>query len=279
MQDLPIGIFDSGIGGLTVAKEIIENLPHESIIYLGDTARVPYGPRDLEEVKTFVFEIVEFLVKQSVKLIIIACNTGTAAGLQAVQTEFDMPIIGVIEPGARGAFQVSASRRIGVVATSGTVQSCAYENAVRYIDAGAQVFSQACPELVDFVERGETEGEHIEKVISWYVNPLKTAKVDTLILGCTHYPLLTEVFGKVMGADVRLISSAKETAREVREILTRRCLLSANMNPVRRYIATAEPDIFRRLGTRFLSHDLGECELVTIEELASNASRLDKSMG
>lgn len=278
MKDLPIGIFDSGVGGLTVTKEIINELPSESIIYLGDTARVPYGPRDIEEVKSFVFEIVEFLAKQSIKLLVIACNTGTAAGLKAVQTEFDFPIIGVIEPGAKGAFQTSASRRIGVVATSGTVQSQAYEDAIHYIDAGAKVFSQACPELVDFVERGETEGPNIAKVVSWYVNPLKNANVDTLILGCTHYPLLKDVFAQAMGPDVALISSATETAREVKEILARRNLLSANDDPTRKYYATDEPEYFSKLGTRFLNHDIGSCELVRVEDLSRDATILNRTI-
>lgn len=277
MKNLPIGIFDSGVGGLTVAGQLFKSLPNENMIYLGDTARVPYGPRDLTEVKNFVFEIVDFLARQEVKLIVIACNTGTAAGLEHVQKAFDIPIIGVIEPGARAAFQASASRRIGVVATAGTVQSRAYENAIHYIDAGANVYSQACPELVDFVERGETQGENLERAISWYVNPLKAAEIDTLILGCTHYPLLTEVFAKVMGTEVTLISSATETAREVREILSRRRLLTDNAEPVRRYIATADPDSFRRLGTRFLRHDIGDCEFIDVQDLSRDSNQMGKT--
>ena len=226
-MDNPIGIFDSGVGGLTVVREIIDQLPEENLIYFGDTLRVPYGPRPLAQVKDLVFEIVEMLIERGVKLIVIACNTGTAAGLVEAQAKYDVPIIGVIEPGARGAVQATRNRRIGVVGTVGTINSGAYSTAVRALDAGVTVYSAPCPKFVDIVEQGMVSDANFLRPKTYnlakaYLTPLLRAQIDTLILGCTHYPLLSALLEKVSGSDTRLISSALETAVEVRMILERR---------------------------------------------------------
>ncbi len=266
MNNLPIGVFDSGVGGLTVASSIMRRLPNERLIYLGDTARVPYGPRDLEEVRGFVLQIVAYLVAQDVKLIVVACNTGTAAGLSAAQERFGVPIIGVIEPGARAAALATRTRRVGVIGTAGTIQSNAYTKALHVFDAGLEIYTRACPEFVDFVESGEVEGSRIEELAHRYLDAFLRSGVDAVILGCTHYPLLTETIGQVMGAGVQLISSADETAREVEEILGRRDHLRQDGRPEHRFIATADPEQFRVLGSRFLGNEIGVVEKVNLSQ-------------
>jgi glutamate racemase len=244
MRDLPIGIFDSGLGGLTVAGEIMRALPHESVVYLGDTARCPYGPRSADEVRSFVLQIGAWLVHRRVKMIVIACNTASAAGLALAQQVFDVPVIGVIEPGARAAVRATANRRVGVIGTVGTVASGAYSTAVRALDAGVTVYSVATPRFVDIVEQGLRMGpgaledwlSHTTDVFVRpsfyemardYLDPLKRNGVDTLVLGCTHFPLLAPAIQQAMGSRVRLISSAEETAREVAETLGMRGDLAA----------------------------------------------------
>jgi len=264
LNDKPIGIFDSGMGGLTVAREIIRALPKEKIIYFGDTARLPYGPRDLEEVRHFVFEIIEFLKTLDVKLVVIACNTGTAAGLRDAQAHFDLPIIGVIEPGARAAVQATVNRKVGVIATQGTINSSEYVKAIHNFDAGVEVYTQACPLLVDFVERGETRGERVKQVVGWYLEPLLKAQIDTLILGCTHYPLLASVIGKVATSRVELISSARETALEVKALLARRGHLRRNSSPAHRFLASGETTQFLKSGRRFLGREIRKVEKVDL---------------
>lgn len=265
VNNKPIGIFDSGVGGLTVARAVLEELPNEHLIYFGDTARVPYGPRDLQEVKGFVFEIVTFLQSQGVKIIVIACNTGTAAGLVDAQRHFNIPIIGVIEPGARGAVQATVNRRVGVIGTKGTIESSAYQKTIQALDAGIEVFGQACPPFVEFAERGETTGQEITNVAQEYLKPLKEAQVDTVILGCTHYPLLTKVIAEVMGEDVKLINSATETAIEVRENLTRRGFLRAeNTLLTHRFIVSGDEKAFLTLSQRFLGRKIEEVEKVSL---------------
>lgn len=265
MNNKPIGIFDSGVGGLTVARAVLEELPNEHLIYFGDTARVPYGPRDLQEVKGFVFEIVKFLQNQGVKIIVIACNTGTAAGLVDAQRHFNIPIIGVIEPGARGAVQATVNRRVGVIGTKGTIESSAYQKTIQALDAGIEVFGQACPPFVEFAERGETTGQEITSLAREYLKSLKEAQVDTVILGCTHYPLLTKVIAQVMGEGVKLINSATETAIEVRENLTRRGFLrEENTPPTHRFIVSGDEKTFLTLSQRFLGRKIEEVEKVSL---------------
>lgn len=272
MKDDPIGIFDSGVGGLTVMSEIVKQLPQENLVYFGDTLRLPYGPRDLKEVRSFIFQIIDYLQTLNVKLVVIACNTGTAAGLAEAQRHFDLPIVGVIEPGARAAVMVTRNRRIGVIGTKGTIASGAYSRAVRSLDAGVTVYSAACPKFVEIVEKGMISDANFFSPKAYttakgYLTPLLRADIDCLILGCTHYPLLKGLLGKVCGDDVVLISSAKETALEVRTILVRRDELSTGRTPVYRFITTGNTEQFRLLGSRFLGQRIGLVEKVGLKNL------------
>lgn len=287
MEYAPIGIFDSGLGGLTVAHEIAAALPDEPIVYLGDTARCPYGPRDLSEVRRFVLEIGSWLQARNVKLLVIACNTATAAGLALAQKAFDVPVIGVVEPGARAAVMATLNRRVGVIGTVGTVESGAYSRAVRALDAGVTVFSAATPHFVDIVEEGlRRDAGAMEDLLAAatevfirpsfyelardYLDPLKRSGIDTLVLGCTHFPLLSTAIGQVMGPRVRLISSAEETAREVAATLDRRGQRApeGSAGP-HRYATTGDPAEFARLGGRIMGERMSEVETVSLEELAS----------
>ena len=275
----PIGVFDSGFGGLTVAREIAKALPQESLIYVGDSARCPYGPRDLSEVDGFVQQIGAWLVAQGVKMIVIACNTATAAGLAHAQRTFPVPVIGVVEPGARAAVHATRNRRVGVIATKGTIDSGAYAKAIRHIDAGITVFSTATPRFVEIAERGIRMAEGpvedytslaskvyirpaFQEIAKEYLEPLRRCEIDTLVLGCTHYPLLKALIGAVVGRDVTLISSAKEAARDVREILDRkRALAPEGTVPVRRFYTTGNDiDEFRSFGGRVFRQPLESVE-------------------
>jgi glutamate racemase len=266
LNNRPIGIFDSGVGGLTVVAAVLEHLPEEDIIYYGDTARFPYGPKDLGDVRGYVFEIAQYLVDQGVKIIVIACNTGTAAGLVDAQRKFDVPIIGVVEPGARGAVLATLNRKVGVIGTEGTIASGTYQRAIEALDAGIKVTAQACPRFVEFAERGETAGGEITAVAEEYLAPLKTNGVDTVILGCTHYPLLAEVIQKAVGPEVTLISSATETAAEVKENLVRRGFLRENGGATHRFIVSGDTTSVKDLVTRFLGRDGESIERVVINE-------------
>ena len=268
-DNAPIGVFDSGFGGLTVAREIAKALPGESIVYVGDSARCPYGPRDLREVDGFVQQIGGWLVSRGVKLIVIACNTATAAGLAHAQRTFDVPVIGVVEPGARAAARTTRNRRVGVIATNGTVESGAYSNAIRAIDAGITVFSTATPRFVEIAEQGIRMAEGpienytslaskvyirpaFQEIAREYLEPLRRCEIDTLVLGCTHFPLLKALIGGVVGRDVTLISSAKEAARDVAEILERRRAFADPAQPPHHEFFTTGYDVaeFRSFGTR-----------------------------
>jgi glutamate racemase len=285
MNDLPIGVFDSGLGGLTVAGEIMRTLPHESVFYVGDTARCPYGPRPQDEVRGFVLQIGAWLAQRRVKMLVVACNTGTAAGLAAAQRTFDVPVIGVVEPGARAAVKSTLNRRIGVIATNGTVESGAYSDAVHALDAGATVFSVATPKFVEIVEQGLHMGPgSLEDVFAEssevfvrpsfyeiardYLDPLKRTGIDTLVLGCTHFPLLAPAIRQVMGTKVRIISSAEETARDVAATLKARRTLAPTGNVARhRFITTGDPEEFARLGTRVLGSRIGKATHLDLAEL------------
>jgi glutamate racemase len=285
MQNLPIGIFDSGLGGLTVAGEIMRALPGESVIYLGDTARCPYGPRDPAEVRSFVLQIGRWLVGHDVKLIVIACNTASAAGLALAQRTFDVPVIGVVEPGARAAVKATVNRRVGVIGTVGTVESGAYSAAVRALDAGVTVFSVATPRFVDVVEQGLRLGPgtledwlaqmtdvfirpSFYEMARDYLDPLKRNGIDTLVLGCTHFPLLAPAIQQVVGPRVRLISSAEETAREVADTLAARGQLAADGAPrFERFATTGDAAEFASLGARVLGRPIAEVEHVPLAHL------------
>lgn len=215
----PIGVFDSGVGGLSVVRQIQKVFPAEDIFYFGDTARVPYGPRPQSQVRDFVLEIVGYLQAQGAKLVVIACNTATVAGLSAAREAFDTPIIGVVEPGARGAVAATRNKRVGVIATEGTIKSQAYPKAIQAIDSSIEVFGQGCPELVLLAERGETDSPVARRAVEGYLNPLLQAGIDTLVLGCTHFPFLRKVISEVAGPDVALVDPAVETVQEIKKII------------------------------------------------------------
>ncbi|MDQ3537515.1 MAG: glutamate racemase [Actinomycetota bacterium] len=253
----PIGVFDSGVGGLTVARALMDLLPDERLVYFGDTARGPYGPRDLDVVRRFTAEIVQWLVAQDTKLVVAACNTATAAALEPSTSGplgFDVPVVGVIRPAVDTAVRATRNGRVGVIGTVGTVESGAYDRAVAEVATDIKVFSQACPRFVELVERGRTTDPEVLEVAADYLGPMVAAGIDTLILGCTHYPLLTGVLTYVMGPGVVLVSSAEETARRVFVDLVDRKAL-AHGEPVRaghRFVASGTPASFAELGARFL---------------------------
>ncbi len=247
-----IGVFDSGVGGLTVVKELIRQLPGENIIYFGDTARVPYGIKSKETVIKFSVENILFLLKQDVKLICIACNTVSSFALPVIKSNFRVPVVGVISPGAREAVYATRNKRIGVIGTKGTIKSRTYEYEIKQLDPAIKITAVACPLFVPFAEEGWLSGEVVLKVARTYLKPLKDAKVDTVILGCTHYPLLKPVIKKAMGNNVALIDSAKQVAIEVREILNAEGLLNKGRGGKQKFYVSDNPEWFRELAERFL---------------------------
>lgn len=261
MSSAPIGIFDSGVGGLTVARAILDQLPNESTIYIGDTARGPYGPRPLAEVRDFALETLDFLVDQGVKALVIACNTASAAMLRDARERYSIPVIEVIQPAVRRAVAATRSGRVGVIGTRATIDSKAYLDAFA---AAPQltIESIACPLFVEFVERGETSGESITKVAREYLAPMIGANIDTLVLGCTHYPLLTGVISYVMGNDVSLVSSAEETAKDLYRVLVENDLLRSDSAkpPTHKFLATGDAQAFELLARRFLGPEVGSVQ-------------------
>jgi glutamate racemase len=261
---LPIGIFDSGVGGLTVFKEVISLLPHEDIIYLGDTARVPYGTRSPQTIIRYSQENTRFLLHQGIKLLVVACNTSSAVSLPALKEEHEIPVIGVIEPGARHAAEVTQNKRIGVIGTEGTVKSRAYEQAIQLIDRKITVISRACPLFVPLAEEGWVDNEAARLIVQSYLNPLRTEKIDTLVLGCTHYPLLESVIREIMGDGVCLVNSAKEAAKDVRKGLDNDGLMnSGRRKGSYRFYVTDNAERFVKVGERFLGRTLGAVHEVT----------------
>jgi glutamate racemase len=261
MSNAPIGIFDSGVGGLTVARAILDQLPNESTLYIGDTARGPYGPRPLAEVRDFALESLDFLVEQGVKALVIACNTASAAMLRDARERYSIPVVEVIQPAVRRAVAATRTGRIGVIGTRATIDSKAY------LDAFAaaphlKIQSIACPLFVEYVERGETSGEAITKVAREYLQPMIDADIDTLVLGCTHYPLLTGVISYVMGNGVSLVSSAEETAKDLYRVLVENSLLrQPNAEPAsHRFLATGDAKAFESLARRFLGPEVASVE-------------------
>lgn len=264
----PIGVFDSGIGGLTVVKEIRRFLPHEDILYVGDTLRCPYGPRPLAEVKKFAIEISEFLYKKGIKALVVACNTASSAALEDLKERYpDIPVLGVVEPGARAALVYTKNKKVGVIGTVGTISSGAYEKALKNIDPEVIVISKATPELVDYVERGEISGPRIESVIRDYLSDMLKSGLDTLILGCTHYPLIQGVIENVVGSSVKVVSSASETARELNAILSDRRILKSEGNGILKLMVTDGSEIFLKLGREFLGQEVNEVYNIKIEEV------------
>ncbi len=274
-DDAPIGIFDSGFGGLTVVRSICKLLPEENLVFGGDSARGPYGPRELDELDGFVQQICSWLVERRVKMIVIACNSATAAGLAHAQRSFDVPVIGVVEPGARAAARTTLNRKVGVIATKATISSNVYAEAIRHRDAGITVFSVPTPRFVEIAELGvrmakgpmesytsEASKVYIrpafEEIAREYLEPLRRCGIDTLVLGCTHYPLLKALIGGVVGRDVTLVSSAAEAAHDVRETLACRHALAHPGNVARREFFTTGDDVedFARCGARVLAEPL-----------------------
>jgi glutamate racemase len=252
----PIGVFDSGLGGLTVARAIIDQLPNESIIYFGDTARGPYGPRPLAEVRSFALEIMDSLVVAGVKAIVIACNTASAAMLRDARERYAIPVIEVIQPAVRRSVSASKSGKVGVIGTQTTIDSQAYNDAFAAAPH-LTLTTVACPDFVSFVERGETSGTVVTNAAERYLAPLKGAKIDTLVLGCTHYPLLTGVISYVMGNDVTLVSSAEETAKDLYRVLVEKNLLRVDSTPPNyQFISSGDPDTFAHLARRFLGPEV-----------------------
>src|SRR3954463_4806656 len=264
MDDRPIGGFDRGFGGLTVPRALIDLLPAEDVVYVGDTGRYPYGPRPLDEVRQFARQITSFLIAEhDVKMVIVACNTASAAALDLLRFEHDVPVLGVIDPGVRAALKVSASGRVGVIGTVGTIASGAYQRAARAHRAPAELTCAACPGFVEFVERGETRSEQVHVLAERLLAPVKEAGVDTLLLGCTHYPFLARTISDVMGRDVVLVSSADETAFEVRGILEdaglgRRGAGAGGDGGKGDHLFLSSGDVgwFRELGSRLLGPEL-----------------------
>jgi glutamate racemase len=265
VRDAPVGVFDSGIGGLTVAQEIIRQLPSESVVYFGDTARVPYGPKSPDTVRRYSQEIADFLLTQGVKAIVIACNTATAHALAMLREKLSIPVIGVVEPGARAAVASSRSNRIGVIGTVGTIKSGAYERAIRALSPDAIITARACPLFVPLVEEGWNEHPAAHLVAEEYLRPFAAAEIDTLVLGCTHYPLLKPLLAEVLGPDVRLIDSAEETAAETARTLDARHLATTDGHDVtHRFVASDDPLQFLQLGQRFLGGTMEGVEIRTL---------------
>jgi glutamate racemase len=261
----PIGVFDSGIGGLTVVRELMRQLPDESIIYFGDTARLPYGPKSSETVIRYSREITSFLRDQGVKIVVVACNTATAHALPTLRDEYDLPIIGVIEPGSRAAARATRSGSIGVIGTQGTINSRAYERAIAAELPSARITARACPLFVPLVEEGWLQTEATNLIAHEYLAPFAGGTVDTLVLGCTHYPLLKRAIGEVVGRQVRLIDSAEETAAEtVATLRDRKLTREGETNPRYRFISSDIPNQFLRVGQRFLGKSIDNVETVTL---------------
>lgn len=256
----PIGVFDSGVGGLTVVKELIRQLPAEDIVYFGDTARVPYGIKSKETVIRFSIEDTLFLLNQDVKLICVACNTVSSFALPVIRNHFKVPIVGVITPGAREAVYATQNKRIGVIGTNGTIKSRTYENEIKQLAPDVSVYPIACPLFVPFAEEGWVDGDIVTNVVKTYLKPLKDAKVDTVILGCTHYPLLRPVIKKVMGNGVTLIDSAKQVAVEVKKILMNEGLMNTSGKGKQKFYVSDNPEWFSGLAQRFLGTTVKDVE-------------------
>ena len=261
-SDAPIGIFDSGFGGLTVARAILDQLPNEDMIYLGDTARAPYGTKSIPEVREYALECLDYLVELGVKALVIACNSASSAVLRDARERYDVPVVEVILPAARRAVRVTKTGRIGVICTEATATSASYDDALAAVP-GVELVTTPCPLFVDFVEAGVTGGEELLKVARGYLLPLREAGIDTLILGCTHYPLLAGVISYVIGDDVTLVSSAEECAKETFATLTDQGLLHTEpRKPVLRFLTTGSPEKFEGIGRRLMGGFVSQVEQV-----------------
>lgn len=265
IKNAPIGVFDSGIGGLTVAKELIKTLPGENIIYLGDTARVPYGTKSGRTVIAYSHSNSEFLISKGVKLLVVACNTASSVSIPSLRAEFDIPVIGVIEPGVKKAVEVTKKRKIGVIGTPSTINSSAYTKAIHDLNPEIEVVTKACPLFVPLADEGRTEGEIVESIAEDYLKPIKETGIDVLVLGCTHYPLLKNTLQKVMGPEITLVDSAEETATLIKSILTEKNLLNKiDSESSREFYLTDVSDTFISVAGRFLGEKIENIEMVDI---------------
>jgi glutamate racemase len=247
-----IGIFDSGVGGLTVVHQLLATLPNEHLIYLGDTARYPYGTKSAAVVSQYTLENARFLLDKGVKLLVVACNTMSAVALDALRAHTTVPVVGVIEPGARAALAATRNRKVGVIGTDATIGSGTYTRALRALDATLEIYTRACPLFVALAEEGWVENAVAEQVAATYLASLRQSGIDTLVLGCTHYPLLARTIGKVLGPEVQLVDSATETAREVARVLAERGLATSGTVGSTSFFVTDVPDRFVKIGGRFL---------------------------
>ncbi|MEE8417386.1 MAG: glutamate racemase [candidate division Zixibacteria bacterium] len=264
-QNKAIGIFDSGIGGLTVAAEIFRRLPNENVIYFGDTGRYPYGPRSQAIIKKFSRQDVNFLLEQNVKFVVVACNTASAMALDYIKKICNIPIIGVIQPGAIAAANKTKSKRIGVIGTQGTIESSSYQRALRSLNSTFKIYSKACPLLVALAEEGYVNKPAARMIATDYLREMKRRKIDTLVLGCTHYPLLKRTIRQVMGTAVELIDSAEETTRALKAALLKLGLLNEGRRTgKKRFYVSDSPEKFKKIGERFLRRRIGKVELVDI---------------
>jgi glutamate racemase len=267
----PIGVFDSGVGGLTVARAILDLLPAEPLVYIGDTARFPYGPRAIEEIRRFAVEIARALVARDVKMLVIACNSIEVSAIDDVAIAAGLPVVGVIDPGARAAVRTTRNGEVGLIGTQATVASGAYDRAVRSADPAVRLTSVACPAFVEHVERGDTSSPQLRNLAVGYLEPLLERGVDTLILGCTHYPLLSGLLQLELGADVALVSSAEETAKDVYGTLVVAGLerdAAADPGPARRdFLATGDPRRFAAVAARFLGPEISEVSAAHLEPI------------
>jgi glutamate racemase len=272
MGGRPIGVFDSGVGGLTVLHECLVTLPHEDFVYLGDGARVPYGPRPLAEIRRFALELGGWLEREGVKLVVVACNAATSAALPDLQATLAIPVVGVIAPEAHAAVQATRNRRVGLLATRATVDAGRYAELLHALDAGVRLTAVACPKLVPLIEGDDPYGEETVAAVRDYARPLKDAGCDTVILGCTHYPLIRPILQRLFGRDVTLVFSAEETAREVAETLQRKRIENApGREGTYRFLTTGDPEAFRSTGSRFLQLPIPSVEPVTVAELEAAA--------
>jgi glutamate racemase len=272
MDERAIGVFDSGTGGLTVLHECLVTMPHEDFVYLGDHARLPYGPRPLDEVRSYALEIGRYLERQGVKLVLVACNSATSAALPELQEALAVPVVGVIQPEAHAAVQATRNRRIGLLATKATVEAGRYAEFVAALDAGVELTALACPRLVPLIEGDDPFGGETTETVREYAMPLREAGVDTVILGCTHYPLIRPIFQRVFGRGVTLVFSAEETAREVAETLARKGIENEEAREGSyRFLTTGDTEAFRELGQRFLQLPISEVEHVELATLKQAA--------
>ncbi|GGE76190.1 glutamate racemase [Priestia taiwanensis] len=261
----PIGVIDSGVGGLTVAKEIMRQSPKEEIIYLGDAARCPYGPRSVEEIRQFTWEMTNYLLDKNIKLLVIACNTATSVVLEEMREKLSIPVIGVIHPGARTAIKVTNNYHVGIIGTIATIKSNAYENALKEINQDTKVESLACPPFVPLVEKFEFESSKAYEVVRETLEPLKRTNIDTLILGCTHYPLLSPVIQEIMGQQVKLISSGDETAREVSTILHHSSMLNKGKEKnEHQFFTTGDTETFRIIASHLFGKQINNVQQISL---------------